>query len=89
MGERLVSSGVTRITVEIGRFDGAEDRVHVRLIRGDRQGRAQVVAQVEGITPLEFEHVDTQITPGEHQYYRLMAASRGSRLTANPIFVSG
>ena len=88
MGERLVSSGATRITVEIGRFDGAEDRVHVRLIRGDRQGRAQVVAQVEGITPLEFEHVDTQIAPGEQQYYRLMAASRGSRLTANPIFVS-
>ena len=89
MGERVLSSGVARIAVEIGRFDGGEDRVHVRLIRGDGDGHTQVVAQVEGITPLEFEHVDAQIDAGERLYYRLMAASRGSRLTANPVFVSG
>lgn len=89
MGETVTSSGIARIAVEIARFDGAEDRVHVRLIRGDGEGRAQVVAQVDGVTPLEFEHVDTQIDAGERLYYRLMAATRGSRLTANPIFVSG
>jgi hypothetical protein len=89
MGGHVLSSGVARIAVEIGRFDGGEDRVHVRLIRGDGDGHTQVVAQVEGITPLEFEHVDAQVDAGEHLYYRLMAASRGSRLTANPIFVSG
>ena len=89
MGQRLLTTGVVRIAVEIARFDGAEDRVHVRLIRGNSRGKTQVVAQIEGTTPLEFEHVDTQIDAGERVYYRLMAASRGSRLTANPVFVTG
>ena len=89
MGQRVLAPGAARIAVEIARFDSTEDRVHVRLIRGNSDGEVQVVAQIEGTTPLEFEHVEAQIDAGERLYYRLMAASRGSRLTANPIFVTG
>jgi hypothetical protein len=83
-GEEIPSQGLARISMRIDKLNGKQEEVKLRLIRS-----GQVIAQFSGLTPLEFQQVDTGIRPGEKIYYRLMAQSRSSRLTSNPIFVTG
>ena len=87
-GERVMSLGQVRVSVSIEKLDGMrEERVRLRLIRS-----GAVVADIDGMTPIEFEHLDTDIREGDSLYYRILG-SRGSRrkavLVSNPIFVKG
>ena len=83
-GEQIPSQGLARISMRIDKLNGKQEEVKLRLIR-----TGQVIAEFNGLTPLEFQQVDTGIRPGEKVYYRLMAKSRTARLTSNPIFVTG
>jgi hypothetical protein len=83
-GEEITSQGLARISIRIDKLNGKQEEVKLRLIKS-----GEVIAQFSGLTPLEFQQVDTGIRPGEKVYYRLMAQSRTSRLTSNPIFVTG
>jgi len=83
-GEEVASQGDAEVHIRIDKASGGEEQTRVRLIKS-----GEVVAQVSGVTPLEFKHIDTSIQPGEKVYYRLLAYSRTARLTSNPIFVTG
>ncbi len=83
-GEEIPSQGLARISLRIDKLNGKQEEVKLRLIKS-----GQVIAQFSGLTPLEFQQVDAGIRPGEKVYYRLLAQSRSSRLTSNPIFVAG
>lgn len=85
-GEEIPSQGLARISIRIDKLNGKQEEVKLILIKA-----GQVIAEFSGLTPLEFQQVDTGIRPGEKVYYRLLAeapASR-SRLVSNPIFVTG
>lgn len=88
-GECAAGAGSRRAAAVIERVDGAAVDVEVRLVRGDQDGVARVVAEVRGVTPLQVAHVEGGLALGQRCYYRLLAHSRGSMLTANPIFVVG
>jgi len=86
-GDELPSQGQARILIQIDKLNGAQEEVKLRLIRS-----GEVIAQLSGLTPLEFQHVDTGIQPGEKVYYRLLVQSQVHnyvKLTSNPIFVTG
>ena len=83
-GEEIPSRGMAKISIRIDKLNGAQEEVKLRLIKS-----GQVIAQFSGLTPLEFQQVDTGIHPGEKVYYRLLVQSPTSRLTSNPIFVAG
>lgn len=83
-GEEIPSQGLARISIRIDKLNGKQEEVRLRLIKS-----GQVIAQFAGLTPLEFQQVDAGIRPGEKVYYRLLAQSKTSRLTSNPIFVTG
>lgn len=83
-GEEIPSQGLARISIRIDKLNGKQEEVMLQLIK-----TGQVIAEFSGLTPLEFQQVDTGIRPGEKVYYRLLARSRTARLTSNPIFVTG
>lgn len=83
-GEQIPSQGLARISMRIDKLNGKQEEVKLRLIK-----TGQVIAEFSGLTPLEFQQVDTGIRPGEKAYYRLLAQSRTAKLTSNPIFVTG
>ena len=85
-GEEIPSQGLARISIRIDKLNGVQEEVKLQLVRN-----GQVIAEFSGLTPLEFQQVDTGIRPGEKVYYRLLAAARvsRSRLVSNPIFVTG
>ncbi|MFP6644528.1 MAG: hypothetical protein VCF24_13380, partial [Candidatus Latescibacterota bacterium] len=47
-----------------------------RLVRGDMEGRVDVVAVISGVTPLQVEHIETRLERGSRCYYRLLVRSR-------------
>ena len=67
----------------------AEAGVTDDVVRGDMEGRVDVVAVISGVTPLQVEHIETRLERGSRCYYRLLVRSRTSMLTSNPIFVRG
>lgn len=77
------------VTAVLDKVNGQAEHVEVRLVRADMDGKVQVVADIDGMTPLHLEHVDTRLAPASRCYYRLLARSRTSKLTSNPIFVRG
>lgn len=84
-GESLVGTGEFRIVAHLDKATGVHESIDLRLIAGDEDG-ARVVAHIEGTTPIQLSHVDG-IAAGGNRYYRLMARTRTSMLTSNPIFV--
>ena len=82
-GEEVTSTGRFTVHVKIEKMHGESQDVRVQLIKS-----GVVAAEVEGLTPLDFIHVDS-IDIGEMEYVRLLAFGRGSRITSNPIFVRG
>ncbi len=88
-GQLLASSGESsKVMVTIDKENGLEERVDLRLIRGDTTGRVEVVAQISGNTPFQVEHVEAE-GPAVGCYYRLLVRSGTSVLSSNPIFVRG
>ncbi len=83
----LTTEQVWTVSSVIDKVNGAGEEVAVRLVRGDADGRVQVVAELDGVTPFSVEHVETRMMPGSRSYYRLLVRSRTSMLTSNPIFV--
>ena len=83
-GEEVASLGQARVSVRIGTFDGSSERVRLRLIRS-----GTVVADISAMTPVEFEHVDTDIREGDSLYYRILGSLHKVVLVSNPIFVTG
>jgi hypothetical protein len=81
-GEEVASSGRAAVRVLVEKANGSAEPVEVRLVRDGK-----VAAQVEGAAPLELEHAETDLHPGDRTYYRLLARSRTALLTSNPIFV--
>ena len=77
------------VSTVVDKVNGTSEAVDLRLIKGDMEGRVQVVADISGVTPLHVEHVETRSVAGSHYYYRLLVRSRTSTLTSNPIFVRG
>lgn len=88
-GEEIPAYGRPRISARLERRDGEEAPVAARLIRGDGEGLIEVVAEVDGLTPLSLEHVGIVPDRDERCYYRLLATTPGGMLTSNPIFISG
>lgn len=86
-GQVLTTDQEARILVDLDKVNGVHERVEVRLIRGDRDG-AQVVARLEGMTPLQMAHIDALQDGETGRYYRVMARTGTSMLTSNPIFVT-
>ena len=87
-GQELVSeSGRVNIAFGVGKVNGEEEAVRIRIVRGGGEG-ASLVADFTGSTPLEYERVELDLREGERIYYRLMITSPGSILISNPIFVS-
>ncbi|MFH1569498.1 MAG: hypothetical protein ABIL09_15990 [Gemmatimonadota bacterium] len=88
-GERVPAFGQARVFAALERWDGAAgEEARLRLVRGDASG-ARVVAEITGAVPLELNRIDTDVDAERPVYYRVLASSRGSRLTSNPIFVGG
>ncbi|MBT4611013.1 MAG: PHP domain-containing protein [Gemmatimonadetes bacterium] len=85
-GQVLTTDQEARVLVDLDKVNGVRERVEVRLIRGDRD-QAQIVARLEGVTPLQMAHIDA-LQNGETGYYRVMARTGTSTLTSNPIFVT-
>jgi hypothetical protein len=83
-GEEVASSGQAVVSVFLDKANGASESVEARLVRDGR-----VVARFDGVTPLEFQYLETGLRMGEKTYYRLLAASRTARVTSNPIFATG
>ena len=83
-GEEVASLGQARVSVRIGTLDGSSERVRLRLIRS-----GTVVADISVMTPVEFEHVDTDIREGDSLYYRILGSLHKVILVSNPIFVTG
>lgn len=83
-GEEVASLGEARVSVSISKLDGSPARVRLRLIRS-----GVVVADIDGMTPIEFEHVDTDIREGDRLYYRILGSRGKVVLVSNPIFVKG
>lgn len=87
-GQQLSTVGESRILVELDKLNGSEEFTDIRLIRGDASG-AQVVAHINATTPVQLSHVDFVDEKTRSRYYRLMARTRTSMLTSNPIFIQG
>lgn len=89
-GERAdVDTPTWQVGAVVDKVNGDEEEVRVRLIRGDADGSVRVVADVRGRTPLRLERVESDLVAGNRRYYRLMARSRTSILTSNPVFIGG
>lgn len=88
-GEEIPGYGRAHLSLSLDTFDGTEDEVHVRVIRGDGSGEIRVMDEVSGISPFVLDRVDMDIEAGRRVYYRLLARSATSMLTSNPIFVTG
>ena len=83
------AGGPWTISTVVDKVNGAAEAVDLRLVRGDMEGRVDVVAVISGVTPLQVEHIETRLERGSRCYYRLLVRSRTSMLTSNPIFVRG
>ena len=84
VSEHIETSGEVTVFVDIDKLNGVGERIRLRLIKA-----GAIVADINAETPLEFRHVDAGIRPGEHTYYRLIATGPKTRLTSNPIFITG
>jgi len=88
-GEEIPGYGRTHLSFTIDTFDGSEDEVHVRVVRGDGGREARVMDELSGTCPFVFDRIDTDVESGRRVYYRLLARTSASMLTSNPIFVRG
>lgn len=87
-GQMVVSGQASwRVLADVDKLNGAAEEVSLRLVRGDRAGRIEIVADISGSTPLRVEHLEGGQAPEGGYYYRLLIDSRTSKLTSNPIFV--
>ncbi|MDA0333993.1 MAG: hypothetical protein O2782_02395 [bacterium] len=89
-GQQVSTAGKPwTVSAVIDKADGSAEVVDLRLVRGTAQGQVEVVAAISGATPLHIEHIETHLAPDEQCYFRLLATSRTSMLTSNPIFLRG
>ena len=89
-GQRVSTAGQPwTVSAVVDKVNGATEIVDLRLVRGTMAGNVEIVAAIQGVTPLHVEHIESQLVADDECYYRLLVHSRTSKLTSNPIFVRG
>ncbi len=80
MGEEIQLESPPKIHIALALKQPAANRVNIRLIRSGR-----LIRTFSGSLPMEIEVVDTDVRPGEKNYYRIDVSGHG-KLVSNPIF---
>ena len=81
-GDEVAISEKPHIKIVLSSEKPVTGQVKVRLIRG-----GEVIRMTEGALPLQIEHVDEAMQPGEKTYYRMDMRGAGI-IVSNPIFVN-
>lgn len=83
-GELLDPGAATDVAVRLtlSSADGGAQPVTVTLVRD-----GEVIARVQGTTPVDLVVPDPPVAPGARHVYRLAAEAEGAELLSNPIFV--
>jgi hypothetical protein len=71
------------VRVGISADDQKPHPARLRLIRS-----GQVIGQIEGQTPLQYEMADREAPAGEWLTYRVEVVSKNGELLTNPIYVA-
>ncbi|MCX5841213.1 MAG: hypothetical protein NTY16_07145 [Deltaproteobacteria bacterium] len=81
-GDEVAISEKPHIKIVLSSEKPVTGQVKVRLIRG-----GEVIKMTEGALPLQIEHEDDDIKPGEKTYYRMDMHGAGT-IVSNPIFMT-
>jgi hypothetical protein len=81
-GDEVAISEKPHIKIVLSSEKQVTGQVKVRLIRG-----GEIIKIVEGPLPLQIEHEDDDIKPGEKTYYRMDMRGAGT-IVSNPIFMT-
>ena len=81
-GDEVAISEKPHIKIVLSSEKQVTGQVKVRLIRG-----GEIIKIVEGPLPMQIEHEDDDIKPGEKTYYRMDMRGAGT-IVSNPIFMT-
>jgi hypothetical protein len=81
-GDEVAISEKPHIKIVLSSKKPVTGQVKIRLIRG-----GEIIKVTEGTLPLQIEHEDDDIKPGEKTYYRMDMRGAGT-IVSNPIFMT-
>jgi hypothetical protein len=81
-GDEVAISEKPHIKIVLSSEKQVTGQVKVRLIRG-----GEIIKIVEGPLPMQIEHEDVDLKPGEKTYYRMDMRGAGM-IVSNPIFMT-
>lgn len=84
IGETLDGRESREVMVRVG-ISAVDQKPHPARLRLIRSG--QVIGQIEGQTPLQYEMADREAPAGEWLTYRVEVVGRSGELLTNPIYV--